>query len=38
MTNLLARNVKKWHESEKRALEGDAKGRRECKLFTAEKR
>ena len=38
MTNRLARNEKKWHESEKRVLEGDAKGRHEGKLFAAEKR
>jgi hypothetical protein len=38
MTNRLARNEAKRIRGEKRVFEGDAKGRRECKLFTAEKR
>jgi hypothetical protein len=38
MTNLLARNETKWQKGEKRVLEGDVKGRREGKLFAADKR
>jgi hypothetical protein len=38
MTNRLARNETKRQKGEKRALEGDAKGRHEGKLFAAEKR
>jgi hypothetical protein len=37
MTNRLARNETKWQKGEKRALEGDAKGRREGKLFLFQK-
>jgi hypothetical protein len=37
MTNRLARNETKRQKGEKRASEGDAKGRREGKLFAAEK-
>jgi hypothetical protein len=33
MTNLLVRNETKRQKGEKRALEGDAKGRHEGKLF-----
>jgi hypothetical protein len=33
MTNLLARNETKRQKGEKRALEGDAKGRHESELF-----
>jgi hypothetical protein len=38
MTNRLARNETKRQKGEKRVFIGDVKGRRECKLFTAEKR
>jgi hypothetical protein len=37
MTNRLARNETKRQKGEKRASEGDAKGRREGKLFLFQK-